>query len=83
MQHQHQRRLHVMGAMPVEVEKVAIVQPQAFALTLDRGGGTPQRPPQGLQVGVAEAEGGFEVVRRVHEHLFVAGEQARHDSRLA
>ncbi len=60
MQHQHQGRLHVMGAMPVEIEEVAILQPQALTLTLDVGGRPPQRPPQCLQVGVAEAEGGFE-----------------------
>ncbi len=70
VQHQHQWRLRVMGPMPVEVEKVAVVQPQAFALAFDMGGRAPQRPPQGLQVGVAEAEGGFEQLRgRDHETL--------------
>jgi len=48
--------------MPVEVEKVAVVQPQAFALAFDVRGRAPQRPPQRLQMRVAEAEGGFEQV---------------------
>jgi hypothetical protein len=44
-------------AVPVEVEKVAILKPQAFALAFDVRGFAPQRSPQGLQVRVAEAEG--------------------------
>ncbi|MNG40693.1 hypothetical protein D3C84_1293980 [compost metagenome] len=43
--------------MPVKVEEVAILEPQAFTLAFEVGGFTPQRSPQGLQVRVAEAEG--------------------------
>jgi len=46
--------------MPVEVEEIAVFQPQAFALTIKVYGLAPQRPPQGLQVRIAEAEGGDE-----------------------
>ncbi|MNP15131.1 hypothetical protein D3C76_1074760 [compost metagenome] len=46
-----------MRAMPVKVEEVAILEPQAFTLALQVGGFAPQRPPQGLQVRIAEAEG--------------------------
>ena len=60
MQHQHQRRLGAVRAMPVEVEEVAVIQPQAFTLAIKVDGFAPQRPPQGLQVRVAEAEGGGE-----------------------
>jgi hypothetical protein len=60
MQHQHQRRFGAVRAVPVEIEEVAILKPQAFALALDVRGFAPQRPPQGLQVRVAEAEGGGE-----------------------
>lgn len=37
MQHQHQWRLRVMRTMPVEVQKIAVFQPQAFALAFDMG----------------------------------------------
>ncbi|MNT75474.1 hypothetical protein D3C72_2143720 [compost metagenome] len=46
--------------MPIEVEEVAIVEPEAFSLAFDVRGFAPQRTPQGLQVRVAEAEGGGE-----------------------
>ncbi|WP_425273348.1 hypothetical protein, partial [Pseudomonas petroselini] len=56
--------------MPVEVEEVAVFQPQTFALAFDVGGGSPQRSPQRLQVGVAKAEGGGEFFSaRVHANL--------------
>ncbi len=59
-----------MRPVPVEIEEVAILQPQALTLTLEVGGRPPQRPPQCLQVRVAEAEGGFEqVARRGHDAL--------------
>jgi len=54
-----------MGAVPVQIEKVAVIQPQALALALQVSGRAPQRAPQGLQVRVAKAEGGDEAIRRV------------------
>ncbi|MNN41173.1 hypothetical protein D3C81_1552750 [compost metagenome] len=60
MQYQHQWCIGGVRAVPVEIEKVAIFKPQAFAFTLDMYGFAPQRPPQGLQVRIAEAEGGVE-----------------------
>lgn len=56
MQHQYQGRVDAVRAVPVEVEEVAVVEPQAFALPVQVGGLAPQRPPQGLQVRIAEAE---------------------------
>src|SRR3546814_16426920 len=55
--HQHQWRIDSVGAMPVEIEKVAVLQPQALTFPSDVGGLAPQRPPQGLQVRVAKAQG--------------------------
>jgi hypothetical protein len=49
-----------MGAVPVHVEKVAVVQPHPLAPTLKVNGFAPERAPQGLQVRVAQASGGFE-----------------------
>ncbi|MCY1175406.1 hypothetical protein D9M73_156420 [compost metagenome] len=65
MQYQHQRCVGAVRAVPVEIEKIAIFKPQAFAFAADVHGFTPQRPPQGLQVRIAEAEGGGEAFWRM------------------
>ncbi|MNC81896.1 hypothetical protein D3C75_1351840 [compost metagenome] len=51
--------------MPVEVEEVAIFEPQALTFTFEVGGFAPQRTPQGLQVRIAEAEGRGEAIWRM------------------
>jgi hypothetical protein len=56
MQHQHQRRIGLVRAMPVEVDEVAVGQPQAFAVALQLAAAT--RWPQGLQVGIARPKAG-------------------------
>lgn len=57
MQHQHQRRIGLVRAVPVEVEEVAVGQPQAFAFAGQFGELAPQRAPQGLQVRIGQAGG--------------------------
>lgn len=43
--------------MPVEVDKIAVIQPNAFALERQRRLFAPQGSPQRLQVRVAQPEG--------------------------
>ncbi|MNE81457.1 hypothetical protein D3C80_1781110 [compost metagenome] len=57
MQHEHQWRLCLMRAMPVEVDEVAIGQPQALAVALQLRQLAPQGAPQRLQVGIGQADG--------------------------
>jgi hypothetical protein len=60
--------------VPVEIEKVAILKPQAFALTFDVRGFAPQRSPQGLQVRVAEAEGRGEAFAGLEHDVSLKGQ---------
>ncbi|MNH23840.1 hypothetical protein D3C79_837520 [compost metagenome] len=45
VQHQHQRRIRLVRAMPVQVDEVAIGQPQPFAVALQRWQLAPERAP--------------------------------------
>ncbi|MNP42072.1 hypothetical protein D3C76_1358090 [compost metagenome] len=57
MQHQYQWRMGLVRAMPVQVDEVAVSQPQSFAVTLQLRQLAPEWPPQGLQVGIGQADG--------------------------
>ncbi|MNO72543.1 hypothetical protein D3C76_634950 [compost metagenome] len=49
--------MRLVRAVPVQVYEIAIGQPQPFAVALQFGQLAPQGPPQGLQVGVGQADG--------------------------
>ena len=51
VQQHHQRRLGVVRAVPVQVDKVAIGQPQSLTRALQGDGCAQKRRPEGLQMG--------------------------------
>ncbi|MNN24040.1 hypothetical protein D3C81_1374540 [compost metagenome] len=60
MQGQHQRCAGLVWAVPVQVEEVAIVQPQALAAPLQTERLAAEGRPEGLQVGAGQPPGGLE-----------------------
>ncbi|MNE47599.1 hypothetical protein D3C80_1420110 [compost metagenome] len=60
VQHQHQGGIGLVRTVPVEVEEIAIGQPQALALAVQGCRLAPERPPKRLQMRIAQPQGGFE-----------------------